>query len=178
MQTGGWVNGMGREMDGEIGEGITGWSCSVGILRVPLPAVLPARIIPAEHMATDVICLHESRLLRTVKVCRMGHGGAGAAGPLWSPHPSPCPSHFPKRLLHPFPEPAAPFSSADCPLALSFQGVLLNGITMCRGRAGVPGRATCWRRRFKAKPDPSRDTGRRGRPRMFPGSVSSCNLVK
>lgn len=159
---------------------MTRWSCSIQLLCVPLPALLPARIIPAEHMATDVICLHKSRLLRMVEVCRTGCLDAGAAGPLHPPSNPRDPAAFPGAFCIPSLnwEPHSPRLIASSCSFFFWGGGLLNGITMCRGRSGVPGWATCRRRRFKAKPDPSRDAGRRGRPCVFPGSVSSCNLVK
>lgn len=89
---------------------MTGWSCSIQLLCVPLPALLPARIIPAEHMATDVICLHESRLLRMVEVCRTGCLDAGAAGPLHPPSNPRDPAAFPGAFCIPSPnwEPHSP----------------------------------------------------------------------
>lgn len=96
------ANGWLGKWDGEIGEGITVEQCSIQLLHVPLPAVLPARIIPAEHVATDAICLHELHLLGMVEVCRMGCLDAGEAGPL-QPH-NPCdPAAFPGAFCIPSP---------------------------------------------------------------------------
>ena len=108
----------------------------------------------------------------------MGRLDAGAAGRLQPPNPRD-PAAFPVAFCIPSPnwEPHSPrLIAPSCSFFLG--AVVLNGITVCRGRAGVPARATCRQRRFKAKPNPSWDAGRQGRPCMFPGSVSSCNLVK
>lgn len=111
-------------------------SGSVGYSCVPLPASLPARIIPAEHTATDTICLHQSRLLRTGEVCRRQRCDAEAAESFQPPNPCD-PAAFPGTFGIPSPsgQPPSPRLTASS----RSRGVVLNGITVCRGLSAGQG---------------------------------------